>query len=839
MRIIKEIKNVKRVDNYYELKTNDADIRIWFVTDSIIRIRVGFDGDFAEESYSLVTTAWADRLDGVVGSKKTRIDVATTELCDEGDVATITSDTLSLVIHKSPAVIEVYDNGDTLIHRDIPQLAYRCDSNNRRIHTSEIQEGDCFYGFGEKTGNINKFHQLLTMSPGDTVGYDPINADSLYKHIPFYIKANKNTTASCGYFYHNMSECTFDMGRKHSNYWHRHSTYTVDSGDIDLFLVYGPSIKDVVRGYTFLTGRSAMLPKYALGYLGSSMYYSELKEDCDDKIIDFLDTAKEEEIPIDGFQLSSGYTAQNTVAGEKRCVFTWNKDRFKNPSDFFKEAKKRGVIVSPNVKPGVLLAHPDIHKFTSKNMLVKDAESDTYATGEWWGGEGVFADFTNTVCREEWKKMLTENVISKGTPSVWNDNCEYDSIVDKDARVDFDGKGSTIGKTRCIQANIMCQITADAITKQYPNTRPYIVCRGGHSGIQRLAQSWAGDNRTSWDTLKYNQSTILGMSMSGVSNYGGDIGGFYGDAPSPELLVRWVQAGIFMPRFSIHSVNADNTVTEPWMYPQYTHYIRDAIKFRYRLFPYLYSLMAASHENGDMIMNPLMAVFPEDERTYDTSDSYVLGDSLLVANVLDKGAFEQNVLLPSGSNYYEFSYQTRHVTPHVYTGGDNITVPVELDTIPLFLLSGAIVTLSGNELSNLSLDTLDSLHIVCVADRDSHFTYYEDDGISFDYEKDVYHKMDISMTCGELTEIGFINEGKYDTTIESVELEVVSDRNCPINVTNDKDVLPHFLKLSDYESADRGWYYNIESKATFIKYPYKQIDNKVVIDYGDFDMLGM
>ena len=107
MRIITDIKAINRIDDYYELKTNDADIRIWFMTDSIIRIRVGFDGDFDEESYSLVTTAWEDRLDGVVGPKKNRIKVAETKLCDEADIATITSDTLSLVIHKSPAIIEV------------------------------------------------------------------------------------------------------------------------------------------------------------------------------------------------------------------------------------------------------------------------------------------------------------------------------------------------------------------------------------------------------------------------------------------------------------------------------------------------------------------------------------------------------------------------------------------------------------------------------------------------------------------------------------------------------------------------------------------------------------
>lgn len=839
MRIIRNIESISKIDNYYELKTNECDIRIYFLTDSIIRIRVGFDGDFAEESYSLITTAWEDRLDDIMGSSRSRIDVAYTDLCDEEDAITITSDSLNVVIRKASATIEVYDKADTLLHRDIPDLAYRCDSNSRRFHTSEIQQGDCFYGFGEKTGPLKKNGQLMTMSPNDTMGYDPINSDSLYKHIPFYIKANKLTQVSCGYFYHNTRECTFDMGRSHSNYWKHHSTYEVDGGDIDLFFIYGPSIEEVVHGYTLLTGRSALLPKYALGYLGSSMYYSELEENCDDRIIEFLDTASDEDIPIDGFQLSSGYTAQDTKNGEKRCVFTWNKDRFKNPSKFFAECKKRGVTVSPNVKPGILLSHPSIKGFTSRDMLVKDSSSDSYATGNWWGGEGVFADFTNPTCRKEWKKLLKKQVIKKGTSSIWNDNCEYDSIVDKDAKVSFDGKTSTIGEMRTIQANLMCQITDEAIREECNNVRPFIVCRGGHSGIQRLAQSWAGDNKTCWEALRYNEATILGMSMCGVSNYGCDIGGFYGDAPSPELLVRWVQAGIFMPRFSIHSVNTDNTVTEPWMYPEYTHFIRDAIKFRYRLFPYMYSLMYSANKYGDMILNPLMAAFPEDERTYDNSDTFLLGKSLLVANVLDKGACERRILLPEGCCYYGFSYTDNHITSNVYEGGTVLNMPVTLDTIPLLLTSGSILPLANNQLMNLTLDTIESLHIVFVADKDSSFTYYEDDGISMDYEKNIFHKMIINMVSGDATTIELNHEGKYKSTIKDLELEVVSKNNCPISVKcNDKEIT-HFLRKKDYDNCKSGWYYNIETKATFIRYPYKQEDLSFTVNYDNFDMLGM
>ena len=177
-------------------------------------------------------------------------------------------------------------------------------------------------------------------------------------------------------------------------------------------------------------------------------------------------------------------------------------------------------------------------------------------------------------------------------------------MVDKDCRVSFEGKGATIGQLKSVMSNIMCHITDEAIHETFENTRPYIVCRSGHCGIQKYAQTWAGDNLTCWDSLKYNIATILGMGLSGVANQGCDIGGFFGPAPEAELLVRWIQNGIFQPRFSIHSTNTDNTVTEPWMYSGCTGYIRSAILLRYRLFPYLYSLMERAHTTGLPIMEP-------------------------------------------------------------------------------------------------------------------------------------------------------------------------------------------------------------------------------------------
>ena len=824
---------VTHQDSYFTVQTDSVPIRIWFLTDQILRIRAGFDGDFSEESYSLVTTAWEDRMDEFLKDYRKRITPAQATLTDGEDKAVLQGKDLKVVVEKDPFRICVYDGEGTQLHADIVDLAYMEDSNHRRIHTSEISPEDCFYGFGEKSGEFNKAQKFMGMSPKDAMGYNPRETDSLYKHIPFYIKLNRNTKKAVGYFYHNTYECDFDMGREKSNYWKMHSRYRADGGDIDLFLISGPSIRQVIERYTDLTGKSAMLPKSALGYLGSSMYYPELEADCDDAISEFIDTTKEEGIPVDGFQLSSGYCAVATEEGVKRCTFTWNKKRFKDPKDFFAQMKKRGVCVSPNVKPGMLLVHPKLEEMKEKDMFIKASESDEPGIGTWWGGKGMFVDFTKDSTRENWKALLKENVLEYGTSSVWNDNCEYDSLIDKDCRCSFEGKGGTIGQLKSVMSNIMCHITGEAIHETFENTRPYIVCRSGHCGIQRYAQTWAGDNLTCWDSLKYNIATILGMSLSGVANQGCDIGGFYGPAPEAELLVRWIQNGIFQPRFSIHSTNTDNTVTEPWMYSDCTDYIREAIRFRYRLFPYLYSLMERAHETGLPIMEPMCSAFQNDPACYEEGVDFMLGDSLLVANVVEKGATTRKVYFPKDNRFFDF------YTRMSYEGGETAELDVDLGSIPLFIKSGGIIPMALNQMDNFSTQTVTGLSILCEAGRDGAFTLYEDDGLTMDYEKGAYLKTFITMKAGEQTTLTFRNEGNYDTAVEDMQIDMIHREKSPYWVTVNGKEVPHFLHRKKFEAADFGWYYSQRLKSVQIKYPNPKKDYQVVVSFEQFDLIGM
>lgn len=833
MKICTKALAVTQQENYFSVMTDGVEIRILFLTDSILRIRAGFDGGFAEESYSLVMTAWEDRMDNFLRQSRTRVTPAEARLSDGDNEAVIQGKELKVIIEKEPFRICVYDREGTLLHADIVDLAYLEDSNHRRIHTSEISADDCFYGFGEKSGDLNKAQKFMGMSPKDAMGYNPKETDSLYKHIPFYIKLNRSTKKAVGYFYHNTYECDFDMGREKSNYWKMHSRYRTDGGDIDLFLIAGPSVRKVVERYTDLTGKSTMLPRHALGYLGSSMYYPELDSDCDNAIVEFIDTTKEEQIPVDGFQLSSGYCTVETEKGIKRCVFTWNKKRFKDPKDFFRQMSDRGITVTPNVKPGILLIHPMLDEMKEKGMFVKSSASEEPGVGTWWGGKGVFVDFTSQDTRNNWKSLLKEHVLEYGTSSVWNDNCEYDSMVDKDCRCSFEGKGGTIGQLKSVMSNIMCHITEEAIHETFDNTRPYIVCRSGHSGIQRYAQTWAGDNLTCWDALKYNIATILGMSLSGVSNQGCDIGGFYGPAPEEELFLRWIQNGIFQPRFSIHSTNTDNTVTEPWMYSQIKEDIRHAIAFRYALSPYLYSLTARAHETGLPIMEPMCSAFQHDTNCYEEGVDFMFGDSLLVANVVEKGASTRSIYLPKDNTFYDF------YTRKAYEGGQTIEVPVTLSSIPLYIINGAIIPMAGNKLDNLMTQKVTDLTLLCAADKDNQFTLYEDDGVSMDYENGGYLKTSITMTTGERTCLDFLHEGSYETAVETVYVDMIHRDKAPYWVTVDGTHIPHFLHRRKFEESECGWYYSQSLKSVQVKYPNPKKDYQLLISFEQFDLIGM
>lgn len=830
MQIVKKFESLSKDGKFYIVHTDNADIKIYFLTDEIIRIRASFDKNFKEESYVLSSVGWDDRLDIVSGEYRKKIDPIEPEIKEDEEQVEFKTAKLKLILDKKSIGFCLYNIEGDLLYSDLNGNPFILDSNNRVNHYSRMEEDECFYGFGEKAGILNKNKTFLRERATDAMGYDADKMDTLYKHIPFYIRMRRASKKAVGLFYHNFYESVFNMGCEKSNYWPRYTYFQADGGDIDFYLIGGNSIKRVVDNYTLLSGRPALLPKRALGYQGSSMYYPELEKDSDDAVLEFIDTVKEEGFPIDGFHLSSGYTSYNN----KRCVFTWNLDRFKDPRDYFKKMNEKGAQNVPNVKPGILLMHPKFDEFVDKDVFVKDSEKDAYAIGSWWGGDGAFWDFTKADARKAWKEYLTENVIDIGTDSIWNDNCEYDSLLDKDTKVDFDGEGGTIGELKPLMSTIMCQLANEAVIEHNENARPYVVCRSGSAGIQKYAQTWCGDNLTNWNSLKYNIPIITGMGLSGQPNEGADIGGFAGPAPSEELFVRWVQNGIFQPRFSIHSASSDNTVTEPWMFKNSTDIIRDAINFRYKLTPYFYSLEYEASKYGSPIMRPLVYEFQNDEDTFDESFEFTLGRDILVANVLEENARSIEVYLPKGSTWYDYNDNFKK-----YEGGQTISIPVDISTIPMFIRSGAIIPMSGNKLTSMAMDKVEALELLVATGENRSFVLYDDDGVSNDFKKGVFKKTTIEMSGDEIVKLNFKSEGGYKDSIKTVRANIIKKEKSPYWVSLAGRKLPHFLNRRKFEASSEGWYYSQTNRSVEIKYANPESDYELIVSFEMFDLIGM
>ncbi len=832
--ILRKFESIEKKENGYIIHGDSADVMLIFMNDDIFRFRVSFSREFKEESYTLVTTAWEDRMDNLLKDERTRIKALDVSVTETEKALAFETKKLKLVVNKEPFYITVFDTEGKIVYQDLAERAFETDQLGRLSHYSKMdRDYDHFYGFGEKTGHLDKKGRRLRMSPKDAIGHDPEFGDPMYKHIPFYIRINENSNHAVGLFYHNSYDSVFDMGQEISGYWDRYCYYQTDGGDIDLFFLNGPTVADCVTEYTLLTGRTILPTKQSLGYCASTMYYAELEQDCDKEILKVIDKHEREDINIDNFWLASGYSS-----GEKdnlRYVFNWNKKRFPDPKSFFDKMNEKGINVIVNLKPGILKNHPYIKEFEENDVFVKTPDGTGPYFGRWWGGVGRFFDFTNPHSRDVWKNHLKENILKMGTKTVWNDNCEMDGIEDRNAQCDFENGKGTMAELKILHSNMMAYTAKQALKEVYPNERPYIINRAGYAGIQRYAQVWGGDNLTDWRTVKFNIATILGMGLSGCANMGCDIGGFAGGAPEGELMLRWIQSGIFQPRFCMNSANNDNTVTQPWMYEEYTEFVRQAYKLRYRLLPYLYSLMYEASVSGLPVMRPLFMEFPEDKKTYsDTNLTFMYGKSVLVANVVEKNAVERTIYLPAGTVWYDINDNLK-----AYEGGQTIKIPVGPESIPMFLRGSAILATS-DDVQKILRDKMYHLDLLISAQTDTDFTLYDDDGHSIDYQKGNFAKTKISVKTGDRTVINFNKEGSYNSSLKTVTIKLVSKKKGANWVTVAGKKAERFLVKEYFDESDCGWYYNLSDRTILVKYVIPQTENyDVVVSTEKFDLIGM
>ncbi|QLB14003.1 alpha-glucosidase [Mannheimia granulomatis] len=659
-------------------------------------------------------------------------------------------------------------------------------SNTNISHYLNRSVNEHYYGLGEKTGNLNRHGRRFEMRNIDAMGYNAEYMDPLYKHIPFYITHTEE--ASYGLYYDNLAPCWFILGSEIDNYHAYYRNYKSEDGDLDYYMILGPKIINVTKKYTQLTGGTVFGPRWSLGYSGSTMSYTDAP-DAQGQLKKFVDLCREHNIPCDSFQLSSGYTSING----KRYVFNWNYDKVPQPklmSQYFLDA---GMNLAANIKPCLLQDHPRYKEVAEKGLFIKDSESDNPELSMFWDDEGSHLDFTNPATVDWWKGNVKSQIMEMGIGSTWNDNNEYE-VWDDYAKCYFFGKGLPIKLIRPLHPLLMMKSSFEAQKEFAPNIRPYLISRSGSSGMNRYVQTWSGDNRTSWHTLKYNIKMGLGMSLSALYNIGHDVGGFSGNKPEPELFVRWVQNGVMHPRFTIHSWNDDKTVNEPWMYPEVTHIIRDAIQLRYQLMPYIYNLLWQAHSQAEPMLRPTFLDHEHDINTFAENDDYLFGQDLLVASVVEEGQRKREVYLPRNHRgWYDF------YTHQWYQDGETVIVDAPLERIPLFLKSGSIIPLGSKERANTLSDNYRELLIMpFIAQGKENVSIFDDDGITFDYLSGKHLTLDIELNCtNETIEVNVTKTGHYEPPYKELHFSVPHTEKRPLIVNGKPVKTGHKLSLTD------------------------------------------
>jgi alpha-glucosidase len=527
-----------------------------------------------------------------------------------------------------------------------------------------------------------------------------------------------------GLFYDTLSPVTFDLGSEYDNYHGFYRYAEIDDGDLDYYLFVGPTVRDVVRKFTELTGRMAFGPRWSLGYANTAMSLTDAP-DAQAQLAEFAEQATRHDVPLSAFHFGSGYTS----IGKRRYVFTWNRDKFPEPRDAVDKFKQKHARVVVNLKPCLLDDHPAYRDVAAREAFVRNDSTGKPCIGQFWDGEGAHIDFTHPEGVRWWKENLRKEVLDYGIDAGWNDNNEYEIWDDSGVSHGF-GRPLAIRRSRPLHALLMTRATAEAEAAHRPGERVYTVTRAGPPGIQRYAQTWSGDNSTSWNTLRWNLRMGLTMSLSGMFNTGHDVGGFFGPVPDPELLVRWTQNGVFSPRFIMNSWKAGGETNTPWLHLEALPAIREAIRFRYRLMPYLYTLYRRAAEFGEPILRPLFYDFEGDPRAYPDCDDFMFGPLLLVASVVEPGQRERRVYLPRGvEGWYDFHSGAYHAA------GSETVAPAPIDRIPLFAPAGAMIPMTGDA-TGARLHDEPSRHLRVFPPRGAgraSYALYEDDGISLRY----------------------------------------------------------------------------------------------------------
>lgn len=653
------------------------------------------------------------------------------------------TDDIKITLSPDNFILKYYQN-DSLLFSDRAPLAYNFEHEfgNETYHYISRTENERIFGLGDKGGELNKAGRAFRIETTDCMGYDASESDPLYKHIPFYIC--ENAVGCYGIFYDTSDTSYVDLGKEINNYYPPYKYFKTNDNCLVYYVFFGTKLS-ILQQFAGLCGKQAFPPKWSFDYCASTMAYTDAPE-SQKRMYEFISKLKECNLSCGGFYLSSGYTS----IGNQRYVFNWNKEKFPDAEKFISDFSDEGIEIIPNIKPAFLDNHPMYKEIADKALFVKNPDGTPFVT-EFWDGLGSYLDFTNPKAFAFWKEKIKETLLDHGITATWNDNNEFD-VKDCDAlAAGFNGSEVQASRIRPILTYLMVAASYQAQTENNPKLRPFLSTRSGGIAVRRYAQTWSGDNRTAFPDLRYCHYIGLTMSLSGLYFYGHDLGGFHGEMPSRELLLRWLQHGIFEPRLTIHSWNSDGSATMPWSYPDILDSVHSLFAQRKQLLPYIYNCAYNAAER-EIPMNAPPFLYYDDEELYAYPDTMMLGRDILIAFVFDEGREKIITYLPKGDDWY--------MGDKLLEGGQiaELTIPSDAE-MPYFIRSGCILP-TDEAPYGFKPDEKIVFTVYPLKNGSFESEFFCDDGNSFEYLKNNCTHLKFKVHCDESTvSVAFENTG--------------------------------------------------------------------------------
>ncbi|MCE0483296.1 MAG: DUF5110 domain-containing protein [Methylacidiphilales bacterium] len=489
----------------------------------------------------------------------------------------------------------------------------------------------------------------------------------------------------------------------------------------DLYLMPAPSLYDAVRAYGQLTGLPPVPPRWSFGYLQSRWGWED-RAYIEDALHEFISR----KIPVDAFIYDfEWYTThpdyEVPAQGEPNFVdFGWNPKLFPQPSKQIESYLAQGLHFVAIRKPRI--GNTATLDFLRQNGWLLDTPSGTiYQTRD--------LKFSVPALRV-WYADQSRDLLKNNIFGWWND----------------EGEGAYNTYYYWNEAELQ------AFAWNKPDRRLWTINRAFTPGLQRLgAASWTGDIEASWASLAKAPTDLLNWSLAGMPYGACDIGGYYNET-TPELLTRWMEAGVFFPIMRAHSERKMKPHF-PWLFGHDAEVaIKKAIELRYRLIPYYYSLAYEAHETGTPLMRPLVMEFPDDPKVANLSDQWLMGRGLMAAPILQQ-ANQRSVYLPADT-----WYRLNSSTP--LPGSQTLNVTAALDEIPVYVRAGTILPL-GPVVQNTNQMPGGPLELQIYPGHDASFVFVQDDGLTTTYLRGNFRRT-IFTWNDAAKKLSWTIEGRYD-----------------------------------------------------------------------------